>query len=150
MNYNEALKYSMDLCSKQEKCKRDISEKLSCFKVPAAEIEKVLEVLVRENFINEKRFAGYFCRDKLRFNRWGKVKIRFMLRQKGISSGITEEALDAINQADYLEILRDELLKKRGTLKGNNAYELRGKLFRFAQQRGFETGLIHQILDEFL
>ena len=150
MNYKEALKYSMDQCSRQEKCRSEVSEKLASFKLPAGDIEKVIRSLEKENFINESRYAGNFTRDKLRFNKWGKVKIRYMLLRKKLPDSIITLALDSVDEDYYLGILKDELLKKRKSLKGSNAFELRGKLFRFAQQRGFEAGLIYGILDEIL
>ena len=150
MNYSEALKYAMDLCSRQERCRSEISEKLVSFRLSPDDIEKVIEALLKENFINESRYAGTFARDKLRFNKWGKVKIRYMLERKKIPETFVEAAMDDIDQEYYLGILREELIKKRKTTKGNNAFELRGKLLRFAQQRGFETSVIYGMLDEVL
>lgn len=150
MNYREAMKYSMDLCSRQEKCRSEVSEKLASFKLFPGDIEKVIKTLVEEGFVNETRYAGNFTRDKLRFNKWGKIKIRYMLKHKNIPETVIAEALDEIDKEYYLGILREELVKKRKTIKGSNAFDVRGKLFRFAQQRGFETGLIYGILDEVL
>jgi regulatory protein len=150
MNYNEALKYAMDLCSKQERCRSEITDKLAAAGLSKAETGKILDTLARENFINESRYAGTFTRDKLRFNKWGKVKIRYMLEHKKIPEAIVSEALDGIDEEWYRGILREELLKKRRTIRGSNAFDLRGKLFRFARQRGFETGLIYAVLDEIM
>jgi regulatory protein len=150
MNYNEALKYAMDLCSKQERCRSEITDKLAAAGLSKAETGKILDTLARENFINESRYAGTFSRDKLRFNKWGKVKIRYMLQHKKIPEAIVSEALDGIDEEWYRGILREELLKKRRTIRGSNAFDLRGKLFRFARQRGFETGLIYAVLDEIM
>ncbi|MFC2081541.1 regulatory protein RecX, partial [Bacteroidota bacterium] len=144
------LSYAMNLCSRQEKCRSEISEKLASFNILHGDIEKIIEVLIKEDFINESRYAGNFASDKLRFNKWGKIKIGHMLKRKNIPEILIEEAMEGIEENYYLEILKEELLKKRKTIKGNNAFELRGKLFRFAQQRGFETGLIYGILDEVL
>ena len=148
MNYQEALSYTMDLCSRQEKCSREIREKLKKFKLPEAHVEKVLQTLKKEGFIDESRYAGMFVRDKLRFNRWGKIKIRFMLSSKQIPEEIIRDAIDGIDDHNYLEILKEELIKKRRQIKDNDPFKVRNKLARFAQQRGFESGLIYQVLDE--
>ena len=150
MTYQEALKYSMDFCSRQEKCISEVSQKLSSMRISSAEIERVIDTLVRENFINEPRYAEFYCRDKLRFNKWGKVKTRYFLAQKGLPVSVIEEAINGIDEEYYKGILREEMLKKRKTIKGSNVFDVRGKLFRFAQQRGFETGLIYQVIDEIL
>lgn len=148
MNYKEALSYAMDLCSRQEKCNSEIREKLTKFNLPEPQIEKVLNVLKQEGFIDEARYAGMFVRDKLRFNHWGRVKIRYMLSGKQIPEEIINEAIQGIDEQDYREILIDELQKKRRQIKDANPYTARNKLARFGQQRGFESGLIFQVLDE--
>jgi len=75
-------------------------------------------------------------RDKLRFNKWGRVKIAYMLRAKNIDGSIVADVLQEIDDAMYNEILTGELQKKYRTLRGN-AFEIKGKLFRFATSRGF-------------
>ena len=150
MNYKEALKYSMDLCSKQERCRSEITEKLASRKLPSDDIDRILIALENEKFIDEARYASTFTRDKLRLNKWGKVKIRYMLQQKKIPEDIVSGSLDEIDDEYYSSILKEELLKKRKSIRGSNAFELRGKLFRFAQQKGFESGLIYSLLDDVL
>jgi regulatory protein len=148
MNYKEALSYTMDLCSRQEKCSSEIMEKLKKFKVQEASMVKVLQTLKKEGFIDESRYAGMFVRDKLRINRWGKIKIQYMLSAKRIPDEIIREAMEGIDDQNYLEILKEELSKKQKSVKAENPFEVRNKLARFAQQRGFESGLIFQVLDE--
>ncbi len=148
MKYEEALKYAMDLCSRQERCKSEILEKLEARKISPDNIEKILANLVKEKFIDEARYANAFSRDKLRFNKWGKMKIRLMLVRKKIPEREIQNALDELDEEQYRQTLKEELLKKRRTIKGGNAFEIRGKLFRFASQRGFEPGDIHSLLDE--
>lgn len=148
--YKSALGYAMGLCSRQERCRSEIREKLGSWNLSPEKLDSILVALEKDNYLNEARYAGTFARDRLRFNKWGKVKIRHMLERKQIPDPLINNALDSIEQDDYTGILREELSKKRKTIKGKNAFDLRGKLFRFAQQRGFESGLIYEILDEIL
>lgn len=150
MNYKEALSYAMDLCSRQEKCSSEVREKLGKFNLPGEQIESVLKTLKKEGFIDESRYAGMFARDKLRLNRWGKIRIRYMLAAKQIPEEIISDALKGIDDHDYLDILREELKKKLPQIKEKNPYTLKNKLVRFGLQRGFETGLIYQMLDEIM
>jgi regulatory protein len=148
MNYQKALSYAMDLCSRQEKCCSEIREKLSKYKLPKEHVEKVLRFLKKEGFIDESRYAGIFVRDKLRINHWGKIKIRYMLTARQIPQEIITNAINNIDDQNYLEILREELTKKHLQIKNDNPFTVRNKLARFGQQRGFETELIFQVLDE--
>jgi regulatory protein len=89
-----------------------------------------------------------FVRDKLKLNRWGRIKIRYMLSAKQIPDEIISEAINGIDEQDYRAILREELIKKRRQIKDDNSFTVRKKLARFGQQRGFESGLVFQVLDE--
>ena len=77
----------MDLCGRKEYCRSEITEKLAVRKLSPGDIDHILLALEKEKFIDEDRYAGTFTRDKLRLNRWGKVKIRYLLRQKKIPEG---------------------------------------------------------------
>lgn len=147
MNYQEALRYSMNLCSKQERCKSEICEKLLKSGLQEANIDKVLSALENDGFINESRYASMFASDKLRLNRWGRIKIRYMLHQKKIPGEIISRALDEMNMDEYYEALKQELAKKKKTIHSDNPWNMRNKLFLFALQRGFESELIQKVID---
>lgn len=147
MTCQEALKYSMNLCSKSERCRSEIHAKLQNYKLNEADIEKVLSTLEKEKFIDESRFAAMFASDKLRFNKWGKIKIRYMLVQKKVHGDIIDRALDEMDINEYEEVLIQEITKKKKSIGSGNLWEVRNKLFRFAMQRGFESDLIRKVLD---
>ncbi|HKK82055.1 MAG TPA: regulatory protein RecX, partial [Prolixibacteraceae bacterium] len=93
----KALSKCMALCSKSEKCISDIRKKLSNWQLPEEETQQVIDNLIDEKFIDEQRFAESFMRDKFRFNHWGKIKIIYHLKAKGISSG---DIAHGINEID--------------------------------------------------
>jgi regulatory protein len=147
MKYEEALKYSMNLCSKSERCKSEVRAKLQGYKLNENDIERVLSDLVKEKFIDESRFAVMFSNDKLRLNKWGKIKIRYMLMQKSIPGEIIDDALNKIDSNEYEDVLTHEIIKKRSTIRSGSIWDVRSKLSRFASQRGFESDIIRKILD---
>jgi regulatory protein len=55
--------------------------------------------------------------------------------------------LDAVDDDEYLSILRPLLKQKRKTIKANSDYELNQKLMRFAVGRGFTFDIIRQCID---
>ena len=82
--YKTALSRAMALCAGREQCIKDIRQKLISWNVALHDTGRIIDTLVRENFINEERYAGAFVKDKFTCNRWGKVKIAAHLRAKGI------------------------------------------------------------------
>jgi len=57
---------------------------LSTNPLDAEEADKAIARLVEQKFIDDARFARYFVKDKLKFNKWGRIKIGYALRQKGL------------------------------------------------------------------
>jgi len=147
LDYKEALLRASALCSRQEQCTGHIKEKLRAWNVNDDDVNRIIKKLQEENFLNDQRYAAFFVKDKFRFNRWGKIKISFILRQKGIVGETIREALEQINQEDYFQTCLDLIKSKSATLKEKNQFARKAKLFRFASNRGFESDLIHRILN---
>ena len=116
MDYKDALKYSMALCSSRECCRSDVAGKLRERDLPEPDITKILATLEKDNFLNETRYAASFARDKLKFNKWGKMKIRYALSGKQIPEEIIVQALEEIDEEYYAGILREEDRGSAGTV----------------------------------
>ena len=80
--FNTALVKAMAECSRREFCSYDIHNKLRLWGIGNTDSEKIIGILIKENFINETRYATAFVKDKFRYNKWGKVKIASNLKLK--------------------------------------------------------------------
>ena len=147
--YNTALNKAMALCSHREYCCDDIRNKLISWGVGSSDIEKIISVLIGENFINESRFATAFVKDKFTYNKWGKIKIASHLKMKNIPPGIIKAALDSIDHDEYLKLLIDLITVHRRKVKAKNQYELKAKLLRYGLSKGFESSFLYDILNDF-
>ncbi len=148
MDTKTALKLAQNICARKEQCKLDISLKLKNWDITELEIEDVLESLQKEGFINETRYAGSYCREKFHFNKWGKIKLRYMLKQKQIPDNIITDALSLIDEDEYKEVLVNELIKKATFFHGISQINKKKKLLQFAQQRGFEYEIIMAVIND--
>ena len=146
MKYKEALERAAALCSSQERNTRYILQKLSDWEVNQQDADRIIRKLSEEKFLDDRRYASFFVKDKFRINRWGRIKIRYTLRQKGIPGEVIEDALARIDEQDYVETCRELIGQKSSSLKETNPFARKAKLFRFASQRGFESELIYRIL----
>ncbi len=146
----KALEKARSICSQKEQCAHDILKKLERWGISGETSGKIISQLEKEKFIDHSRYCTFFVADKLRINKWGKKKIEYALRQKNIPSIQIETALEKIDTDEYIAILRNELRKKRRGLKAKNQFDLKGKLFRFAQSKGFENELIYSMIEECL
>jgi len=142
----ELLHKAASYCSISEHCISEVEEKLSAWGVSPTDKQEIIDRLLSEDFINEKRYCVYFVKDKFRFNKWGKIKISYALKQKGLSNELINTALSTIDEGEYQEMLASILKTKLTGLKYEFEYEKHGKLFRFAQSRGFENNIIDKVV----
>jgi hypothetical protein len=84
------------LCSQKEYCSYDISQKLYRLNLNAEDIERVVNRLIKENFINDERYTRSYIGDKIKFNKWGRIKIELALRQKKIPVELVFQEFDKL------------------------------------------------------
>lgn len=141
----QALNSMMAYCSQAERCVQDVLDKLGKADVNAEDAEEIVCELVRMDYINEQRYATAFAYDKFRFNKWGKLKISYGLRQKKISSEVIQQALDSLDEIDYEKTLLKLIESKQRSIKGTAAQQ-KAAVMRFAVSRGFELDLVLRLL----
>lgn len=146
INEQEALHKAAAYCSNGERCISEVTEKLIKWQQNEEASERIIRYLIKEKFIDEDRYCNSFVSDKLRFNKWGKVKISYILQQKKIPLHIIQSALQQIDEDKYIEMLADLLKEKRKSVKSKNTYEEQLKLSRFGAGRGFSSDEIRQAL----
>ncbi len=130
------------LCSQKEYCSFDISQKLYRLNLNAHEIESVVNLLVKQNFISDERFVRSYIGDKVKFNKWGKRKIELALRQKKIPQSIIQKVFNEYSDSELNQSLEYVIEKKWRSVKGASDNERKGKLIRYALGRGFEMNEI--------
>lgn len=150
MDFNTAFNRAAALCAQQERCRSDIQEKLEAWQVEAGVAETVLEKLVNEKYIDERRFAGFYARDKFRFNKWGRNKIAWHLRQKKIDNAVIADVLGNLNDDEYQQTLFSLLKEKERSVAGRDFLKKKAALVRFAASKGFEYDQIMKTLDRLL
>ncbi|MCX6219992.1 MAG: regulatory protein RecX [Bacteroidia bacterium] len=147
LTYREAYAKATDLCCKSEKCAFDLELKCREWQLAEEEGSKLIASLVKDKFIDHRRYATSFVNDKFRFNKWGKIKLAYVLRQKQVEDKYIREALSNLPQDVYLKVLLDLLSAKAKTIRDTNGYTRRGKLLAFAQSRGFEIDIAIKIIE---
>ena len=136
-------------CAYQERCVKDVRDKLETFDISQENRDKILEYLLDNRFANDERFAKSFVRGKINQSGWGLNKIRFHLAQKGIAKDIIDEALGQTDEEGYRQRLIDILKAKSKTVKAETDFEKKRKLATFAIQKGFEASLVWEVLKDF-
>jgi regulatory protein len=143
-----ALEHLRSWCAYQERCQQEARDKLYDLGIKKEDVEAIISTLISEKFIDEERFAAAFAGGKFRIKKWGRIKIRSMLKMKRISEYSINKALDQITDENYLETLEQLIETKKRSIRESNKIKLNYKLLRFAQSRGFETDVVMQLLNK--
>ena len=123
-------------CARMEYCSSDIRRKaLKALGGDADAAEKIVASLVKDGFVDDRRYAGAFVREKSALQGWGEAKLRFMLAGKGISRDVIADALTEIDVEKASAKLLKLLQAKARTLEGDPAFRL--KLLKFGLSRGY-------------
>jgi regulatory protein len=138
----KALQKLKHYCGYQERSHAEVKQKLYSLGLFKKEVEECISSLIEEGYLNEERFAVQFASGKLRIKGWGKQKICFLLRQKGISEFCIGKALKSIDEAEYLAVFDHQAGKKWDSLRlEKNNFAKKNKWRQFLIQKGFEPAL---------
>ncbi len=107
--------------------------------------------LIDAGLINEERYAQNFARGKFRIKHWGKNKIVYELKQDQISEYCIKKALKEIDDTEYWVTLKKLCERKLLELKGEkNGFVLKSKLYRYLTQKGYESTLVQEVINELI
>jgi len=135
-------------CAFQERCIHDVEEKLIEWKVGHKHVEKIIEQLIKEDYLNEERFARSFAGGKFRINHWGKTKIIYELERRQVPDLIIQIGLEEIDDEEYAETLKEILQRKSREINEKDPWKRKQKLVAFGVQKGYDYGLIRHVLGE--
>jgi len=144
----ELLQRAMRVCSGREYCINDIVSLLERWGAKEGETtEWIINRLRSEKFIDEHRYSRAFAIDHFRHSHWGRVKISMMLKSKKVDPEAISAGLGAIDEEEYLALLRKILEEQKKKTKAKNRMDLKGKLLRHALGKGFESHLVYDAIN---
>ncbi len=144
----EALEKLRKYCAYQERSHKDVDDKMWELKIPHDWRDDIILSLMRENFLNEERFARTYARGKFSIKKWGRVKITQGLKKHAVSKKCIQLGLTEIDEEEYLKVLVDTIELKRSKLKEKNQWKRRAAIYKFVTGRGFESGLVNEVMKD--
>ena len=143
----QALQKARHYCGYQERCHSEVQEKLYAFGLRKPQVETALAALIEENYLNEERFAIQFAGGHFRLKHWGKVRIRYQLKQKRVSDYCIKVALAAIDEEAYAQTLNRLAEKKWEDLATETNFAVRkSKWQEYLLRKGYESDRIAAVV----
>ncbi|MFQ3213631.1 MAG: regulatory protein [Marivirga sp.] len=133
---------AVKFCAYQERTQQQLRDKLYQWGLYGDDVEEVIAFAISERFINEERFAQSYASGHFRLKKWGKLKIKNGLGQKGLSNYCIEKGMAEINQAEYISTIEQLLAQKYRLLKDKEKYIKKQKAVRHLIQKGYESELV--------
>jgi len=115
-DYADALAVMQRLCSAREYCSSDMHKKLNKFDITPKERAQIIKSLEQDGFLDDRRYARAFVKDKSALSGWGPSKIKWQLKSRGIEGEIIDEAMSEVTLEFQDEKLFSLLSKKKETL----------------------------------
>jgi len=137
-------------CVYQDRCHKEVEEKIKSFDLIPEAREMILLNLMKDNFLNEERFAKSFARGKFRIKHWGKNRIVNELKMRDISPYNIKTALKEIDDKEYINTIYKITENRNNVISESNPYKRKKKLIDFLLRKGFETDLIFKTVDDVL
>mgnify|MGYP000144425225 CR=1 FL=1 len=147
---DEALQKMQNYCSYQERCHKEVRQKLKEMRMIPEAIDHIVTALIQHDFLNESRYAKAFVRGKFRIKHWGKRRLILELRKRDISKFNINLALQEITDADYLETFDKLAEKKYQAIQESNKLKMKKKLADYLLYRGWESHLVYDKVNELI
>ncbi len=146
----EATKKLEGYCAYQERCHQEVTQKLHEMGMIPEAIDHIIAHLIKENYLNEERFAKSFARGKFTLKNWGRVRITHELKQRQISRFNIKTALQEIDGDMYLVALHALATKRLAAITASDKQTKRKKLADYLVYRGWESDLVYSKIAELI
>mgnify|MGYP001548641767 FL=1 len=139
----KALQKLKHYCGYQERSHGEVKQKLYTLGLFKNEVDEIISQLIQEGYLNEERFAIQFASGKFRIKGWGKQKIQYGLKERGVSAYNIRKALDSVDPEEYQKSFLRQAEKKWLSLKSEkNIFAKKTKWRNYLLQKGFEHALM--------
>ena len=153
--YNSKKTYSVDMalsklqkyCSYQDRCHKEVFQKLKEMRMIPEASEKIIAALVDGNYLNEERFAMAFVRGKFKIKKWGKRRLKSELKQRNISNYLLCKSLKQIKDEEYNATFEALANRKAASLSGTLPIKKK-KLADYLLYRGWESQKVYDKINK--
>lgn len=91
---DRALATAYRYLNRRERTQAEMRARLSRASADPADVERALEILLEQGYLDDARFARLFAQDKRELDQWGSDRIRRTLLARGLDRELVNEALD--------------------------------------------------------
>ena len=133
-----ALNKIINYCNYRDRSTKEIKTKLLDLNYSTEIIDSAISQAIELGIVDNFRFSKSFSRGKNQKNRWGKIKIAYELKNKGLNNKEITFGLESIEEKTYYKIL----MKSIEVYKRKSKNFDKNKLIKHLINKGYETALV--------
>lgn len=145
-SYKAQLERARCWCAAEERCESAVRQKLAAWGVGSDDADDIMEALREEGYVDDMRYSRAYCESKVLHQHWGRQKVQYQLRMKGIQRETIAEGLAAVDDEQYMEMLKETAERKLRELGGKLGVTEKRKLMAFLASRGFTMSEINEVI----
>ena len=85
--------------------------------------EKIIARLEKENFLNDKRFVSLYINEKFQVYKWGRIKMHYYLKMKGLKEDLIRAGFEEIDEDKYVQLLIKTMKEKARDVTNENKFQ---------------------------
>ena len=133
-----ALNKIINYCNYRDRSTKEIKIKLLNLNYSIEIIDSAISQAIELGIVDNFRFSKSFSRGKNQKNRWGKIKIAYELKNKGLNDKEITFGLESIGEKSYYKIL----MKSIEVYKRKSKNFEKNKLIKHLINKGYEIALV--------
>lgn len=145
---NKAKERALKLLDYRPRSRKEIAQRLVRADFAEDVVEETLTRLEDLGFIDDKQFSQGWVNHRLAGKGMGKTRIKWELRQKGITTEVAEEALSAVDADVEYESALESARRRWGKDKDPDERTRRRRLAGYLRRQGFDWDTITKVLNE--
>jgi len=148
--YKKALERSYRFLAARSRSEQELRRRLQEYRYPEILIEKVIDRCRELGYIDDRKFAIDYARNRLNTRPVGRQLLYAELQRRGVNAAYIEEALAAAyTEYDEVELARKLAHNRWHTQKNKSSKErIRQRVAQFLRSRGFEWDIIQNVIEE--
>lgn len=141
--------YALKFLSYRPRSTKELIESLKKRKAPKEIIEKIIQLLKDQEFLDDEEFARWWIEQRTSFKPRSKRVLKLELKQKGISEEVitlylVENEGTAVNDLEQALLLTSKKIKRYQHLEKDELYQ---KLGGVLARKGFSWDIIKRAID---
>jgi regulatory protein len=146
---DEAIRLLENYCAYQERCHKEVHQKLIELKMIPETRDIIVSHLIKENYLNETRFSKVFVKSKFNQKKWGKRRLINELKNRKVSAYNIDLALKEISDEEYYKTFNSISENRFDQLQGEtNSRKKMRKFIDYLNYRGWEIDMIYKKKNE--